>query len=300
MEGENYRVFSILASAGETLLSTCSILDEVNRIISNELAKSGQTSDTRERLRHIQNQLGGIAEQQRPKNDLLRINNQSAILLAYTFGDIYTPALALLTGGHITMEIWGGESANLKDVEKIIFEAGGRARDTPIFFRVRAIPVASVKNEPIDINCFLQIRRILLKVQQSLDLETLDILPSVESRKTEVSEMHKPSFGGVDPGTEFVLTDPHQWFCTCSEFLSANGNLNKLKGFELPGLSEAPSIFRSLLETAVVKFPKKLPVCSHLISVILLLLNWEVAMQLSLLQIVWFPSPLVSGMVIDR
>lgn len=202
------------------------------------------------------------------KSDVVLDLNKS-ILLTYAFGDMYTKALALATGGNIRADVLG-EGVDLENAVEEYFTGKLEKSSPPIFLRVYNETMAEEVPEK-ETNQWLELRRMLAEVGLTLKLDTKKVELSGESPKEE---------GRVWPQGEFVTVDPYNWFCSSEEFLEEFPPT----GAEIPAEDiikeyERNDDNRLMLLFLLKRRPKvsvdPLPICTQLLAVLLAAYNYK-------------------------
>lgn len=205
------------------------------------------------------------------KEDIV-VDKNKTILLTYAFGDMYTQALALATGGNIRADVVG-EGIDLDKVVEAYFKGKLEKETPPVFLRVyNELLVEDVPEK--ETNELLELRRMLAGVGLVLNLD---------SKKVEVAEnANTPEKEREWPSGEFVSVDPYNWFCSNKDFLEdcpAKGPHipieNILKHYDK---NEENALLLEILE---MRSPKvhadPLPICTQLLAVLLAAYNYECA-----------------------
>lgn len=203
------------------------------------------------------------------KSDVVLDLNKS-ILLTYAFGDMYTKALALATGGNIRADVLG-EGVDLENAVEEYFKGKLEKTSPPIFIRVYNETVMEEVPEK-ETNRWLELRRMLAEVGLTLKLDTKTVELSGESPKEEERRW---------PQGEFVTVDPYNWFCSSEEFLEEFPPT----GAEIPAEDIIKDYERNddnglLLDFLLKRLPKvpvdPLPICTQLLAVLLAAYNYEI------------------------
>lgn len=202
------------------------------------------------------------------KADVVLDLNKS-ILLTYAFGDMYTKALALATGGNIRADVLG-EGVDLENAAEEYFTGKQEKTSPPMFLRVYNDTVVEEVPEK-ETNKWLELRRMLAEVGLTLKLDTKTVEISEESPKEEERKW---------PQGEFVTVDPYNWFCSSEEFLDEYPPT----GAEIPAEDIIKDYERNgenglILDFLLRRQPKvsvdPLPICTQLLAVLLAAYNYE-------------------------
>lgn len=210
---------------------------------------------------------GRLAE----KEDIV-VDKNKTILLTYAFGDMYTQALALATGGNIRADVVG-EGVDLEKVVEDYFKGFLEKKTPPVFLRV--YNEALVEDIPEkETNELLELRRMLAAVGLELNLDSKKVEVVEATEKTPEKKERKW------PGGEFVSVDPYNWFCSNEDFLEDC----PAKGPQIPIESILQHHDKNeenalLLDILLKRSPKvhadPLPICTQLLAVLLAAYNYE-------------------------
>ncbi|GEQ66827.1 hypothetical protein JCM33374_g490 [Metschnikowia sp. JCM 33374] len=322
---ENASILTLLPALATGLVTKTSHLDVILKFIDAEVNKSQQNTQKVDRLIHVKNQLEDA--QIDVSEFSLDIDKPKTLLLAYTFGEIYTPALALFTGRHITIELWGSdlEGPSVDTIEKSIM---GDSGCESMFIHVSDAPKVEQRQEEQNVNPFLQVRAMLAKVGILMSLSTFDLEKPDETEEDITEDIHTKS---ADPKEETGNTssksdhskprtsttksieysekktgitntssifnaptknmvDPYNWFCSCSQFTKKSFTAHNRSGTNILGMTTCSPVMAGIFGNSKCKYPKTLPICQHLLAVLLMLFNWNVAVDAGLVHAYWVQS----------
>ncbi|OBA22277.1 hypothetical protein METBIDRAFT_150121 [Metschnikowia bicuspidata var. bicuspidata NRRL YB-4993] len=320
---QNAPIFSLLPSLAPGLIFQTTYSNVIVKFIRDEMARLGQSQPTVDRLEHVKDQL--LKSTLHSGEYTLEVDEQKSLILAYAFGEIYTPALALVTGKHITVQFWGAgeEQPGQPMIRNCVLNPESC---DPIFFEVLDDPQIDKRRGVLDVNPFLQVRGMVSKLGLLLNLSTFDLeelsdlmaapensggqkalfpanlgVPTLETlyersdnglkylvRAKEPEETKtngRPNFSYSSKS----IVDPNNWFCSCSDFTSASFVIHDASGSDLLG-DTGHELLSRLFRAAVCKFPKSLPICRHLLAVLLMLFNWDTAWNAGLVRVCWIRS----------
>lgn len=288
---ENAAIFAVLPSVSRGLLNSTNYIDVVSRFLDVERRKAERARDeiTTSRLAKVEQELRELQGTERFQQvlDILNaervteIDHEKTVLLAHTFGPVYSHALALVTNGSIKAEILSNKAKflpeELQEATKNYFlQSRG---NVPIFIRVSKEP-AIVKTAPQvkEPNIYLEIKKMLAKLKLSLDLETFSVGLSKSSDLPEISEPPKESEAQVlsDLGPE-VTVNVYNWFCSCDQFLDKLNCFHNVTGAEMAARlhSEESSIMSRWFASSSCNHISPLPICMHLLAVVIAVHNIE-------------------------
>lgn len=300
LHGENADVLSLLSSLGPGLLVSKShfevaiaYLDDVLKDASSDsvLKDTSLGDDLRERFTGLRAQLHDLDRAQTvPPSTVLDIDVNKSFLLAHTFPKQYNEALALLVGKSICLELWARSESPLALVEQYMC---GQSSDAAVFVRMKEAPEKEETRE-IPSDPLVRINQLLEPLRYTFTrdgLEPFESTPAADSHDTDISVKH-----ALLPTAGFVHVDPYTWFCSCCAFQAScqEGTVCRKRGLEIvreENLQEEKnySLLRFLANSPCFH-PDRLPMCKHLLAVLLAAANWEVARAEKLIEIVEIQS----------
>lgn len=281
LHSSNVAVFAILESAGADLLWMESKENEV----------SSKDADRTEKWR-VPGTEDVLIEIESPSSYRLRIDTDKSFLLAHTFPNEYPTALAILTGGGgVSFEIWG----EIKDPKAAVeVYVSGEGSNLPVFPRVLAKPKeGGVKGLRQgrgleDGKKVLEGETVGCLTQEMLLAADLEILSSAESNNVfsteqlgEFKVLQRPD---VLSRTSHVHVDPYSWFCSCTYSPEIPYDRSGQRVVEDSG-SDNKSVISKFLLSSTCRHLKTLPICLHLLAVLLGILNWNTVQQSKLVEI---------------
>lgn len=209
----------------------------------------------------------------------LDIDTAKATVLAHTFGELYTPAIALATGAGSYVEVKTDEKLTDTELDKIVehhltTDPGSRV----VTLKFPRIPLKSPISASREQHAILELRRVLERVGVDVDLATMEM--RIQERKApaeglrDSSELEAPS-----AVTACELVSLYTWFCTCQDYAAKTRKPHPFTGLQIAnGISETPengfllNYFRHLLCYHMAP----LPVCVHLLAAVLVIANRDV------------------------
>lgn len=318
LHDENASILTLLPALASGLISKISTVDVVLNFIDQEVAKLHQNQEKADRFLHVKKQLQNT--QIHIDGFSLDIDEQKSIILAYTFGELYTPALALLIGNHISIQFWGLEHGvpSLQTIERCIMEPSGV---DPLFIQVSNNPSIETKVDIPDVNPFLQLRAMVAKLGLLMNLSTFDleqIEPRAENTDGNTCSINDEKFLNMQneyfqssikqansvelnimktdqtleplgfQSHEKVFVDPSNWFCSCAEFTMQSFEVHEKCGSEILGQVTGPLVVKKLFQNKDSSYPNTLPICKHILAVMLMIFNWPVSKDASIVKVSWF------------
>lgn len=289
--GENAAIFAILPSVSRGLLKSTDYIDVVFRFLDVERRKAERARDeiTTSRLAKVEQDLQGLQESEKFRQLLsplsaekvIEIDHDKTVVLAHTFGAVYSQALALATNGSIKAEILSNKGELLPEelqeaTRNYFLQSRGKL---PILIKVSKEPVI-VKTAPQvkEPNIYLEIKKMLAKLKFSLDLETFSVELSESSELLEISDTPKEieALALPDLGPE-VTVNVYNWFCSCDQFLDTLNCYHNATGDEMAANlhSEESSIISRWFASSSCNHISPLPICMHLLAVVIAVHNME-------------------------
>lgn len=258
---DNANVFALLPSLAADLLRREPYVESIRRTVDKEAARLQSAGDLLavQRLHSIRAQLLLLAGP-----TVLTVDKNKTLLLAYAFGDIYLPALALATSNGVRFEVFRDTT-----VEEIDAHLTQRPSTEPILIRVLDEPKVKPTAEHVDVNVYLQIRTMLAKVGCTLNLETFEVEHT--ERSIDPAPQHEDAKEEyADSKEEYV--DLYSWYCSCGHFLDQISTVHTKQGPELV-VGVEPNIVTNYLQHSQCKHISPLPMCRHLLAVLLVVFN---------------------------
>lgn len=271
LQEKNSRVLLILPSLLSGLLRRRRFVDRVYEYI-DEVLKRGEDESLVKLRKSIEkaDEEGKFWE----KEDV-SVDPSKTIMLTYLFGDMYTKALGLATGGNIQAEVYSVEELEKEEIQRIVknhFTGKLEPGTQPVFLRVYEDTLAQPVAEK-EANHWLEIRRLLAKIGASVDLNTklLEMLENLE---------HSTETERIWPLGKTVCVNLYNWFCSNSEFLKALADKKNetpieqvLEGYERN--SENDLLFEILLKRLPRPQIDPIPMCAELLAVLIAAYNYE-------------------------
>ncbi|KAM9936869.1 hypothetical protein OXX80_003593, partial [Metschnikowia pulcherrima] len=318
---QNASVLTLLPSLANGLLTQVSRLERVLNFIDDEVAVSRYNQQKLDRLLHIKKQLQEIEKP--AHNSVVNVDAEKTLLLAYAFGEQYAPALALLTSRQISIQVWGTQSIEpTRESLDRFFEF--HEKDIPIFVQVSKEPVVEEKEAVMDVNPFLQLRTMLADLGLSMDLSDFTLVKAdavkTASEKASVKESiceeigrgsekqnePSPELGiNIEPqnltceskhdqvnrpdleNPSKVMVDLNMWYCSCLDFTKKSYVTHDKSWSDIMHSTDGSSTIANFVQNASCKFPATLPICKHLLAVVLLACNWTVSVDAGLVNVYW-------------
>lgn len=274
LHSNNAAVFSVLASAGSGLLfsETKEVIDCAEEILSTE---------TRQALTDN----SSVKDSDSLIHNTLQIDTNKSFLLAHTFPDDFPSALALLTSKAVLLEIWG----SVEDPAAVVnLYVTGEGNGVPVFPRVSAVPTRDDVNgqkqkeglkDDYNMLSSDNLRDLGAVEPLARDIETcFGIVRNQSSQINKLEHLEVESRLEVLSRSTHVHVDPYSWFCSC--------NLDPEKRYDRSGqkvvddnTNGLQNVIHLFLVTSTCRFPEKLPMCLHLLAILLAALNWGTVQQ---------------------
>lgn len=182
----NAHVCSILPSIAPGLLTKVDYIDTIYSYLDKHARANAHDPATAGRLRKIRVQLDQLeALGTHKEKKVIQVDHDKAVLLAYTFGAMYSEALALVTGNGIHTEVFDEDQLDTSELKSISDSYWTSRGKVPVFVRVLHRPVIT-SDQPDDSNVFLQLRRMVGEIGLTLNLETFDV--EVKHEKKRICE----------------------------------------------------------------------------------------------------------------
>lgn len=272
---ENASILSLLPSLSLGLLKGVEYIETVYRYLDRHQRRAERANDgiTAARLEKVKTELEALdGHGNVPFADkVIEIDQDKTVLLAYTFGSMYTEALALATGNGIRTEVFD-DSRELSHEEIQAISANYLCKDrgkVPVFVRMLAEPpVIPNARQAEDPNVYLQIRRMLEKLNLTLNLQTF----TVETSGSPVAQQTWVQKNGPE-----VTVNVYNWYCSCEQFghhickthtVDGRGVLKQICQSESPFLS-------NWFGHSGCNHITPLPICMHLLALVLSVHNME-------------------------
>lgn len=209
----------------------------------------------------------------------LDIDTTKATVLAHTFGELYTPAIALATGAEFYVEVKTSEKLTDTELDQIIehhltTDPGTRV----VTMKFPLAPLKSNISTTREQHAILELRRMLERVGVDVDLNTMEM--QLQEREGPAERLHDNSeLETPAAAIEFELVSLYTWFCTCQDYAAKTRKAHRFTGLQIVnGISETSenrfllNYFRHLLCYHLVP----LPVCVHLLAAVLVVANRDV------------------------
>lgn len=260
---ENSRIFTLLPALGTGLLTRQNSVDSVYACIDSHLKRKGRDEEP---LTKIKQQIQQLEEQGNLKEQVLLVDEDKTIMLAYAFGEIYSLALALAIDG-IHLQVLNQLTMSIEELKKIAREylqADGDDK-VPVFAKVLSMPRKVVAPPPPEQNVYLQLRQLLSKMGYTITLDTLEVLRYQQVQNT--SELLQKEY------VELETVDLYNWACTCSAFVSS---YNQVPSSTSPQVVEGfhdSLLLRYFMARQSSKQLSPLPICQHILALVLAALN---------------------------
>ncbi|QRG38758.1 hypothetical protein FDK38_003176 [Candidozyma auris] len=265
---ENARLLTLFPALASRLLKSQRCVDQIYEYINQLLQQEDDAT-----LRQVKEDIEKLDKERKLKNSFYdSVDSNKTILLTYAFGDMYTQALSMATGGNIRADVLNAEELRQDQLEELVrqFMTGNQSEKMyPIFLRV----YNNIIDEHVAVkerNHWLELRRMLGKVGATLNLDT---------KKVGIDNDPSEEIGRVWPEGEYTSVDPYNWFCSSEEFICDSGDDKEhisseqlLEGYERNEVNEP--LFNFLLKRGP-KVPKKLPICTQLLAVLIAAYNYE-------------------------
>ncbi|WPK26582.1 hypothetical protein PUMCH_003940 [Australozyma saopauloensis] len=260
---KNASILAILSSTGPGLFHPESSTVAILNYIKNICKEGFVDSDTARKLQASAELISKI-ESDAPSS-VLGINTEKSFLLAHAFPQLFTDALCLVTDGGIVLEYWG------ENLEEQAVDDYMTARDGsfPVFVRVK---LDQKGKKPIS-DPSKHLSRLLRPLGYKCELGEVSKLEEGNS-----NNLSRPLSRSLLPSGLYTTTDPYYWYCSCEEFHSAivdsvcwDHSASTLAGeYEL-----SSNLVVKFLENLPCLFDEMLPMCKHLLAVLLAALNWR-------------------------
>lgn len=292
---KNADVLALLSSASPGLLISKShfeiaiaYLDKVLKGSSTDIVLKDVLSgdDLKAQFTSLRSQLKDLYRaSDNPSSTVLDIDENKSFLLAHTFPKQYPEALALLTGKAITIELWSHSESPYTLVEKYM---SGQNCDTTVFVRLKETAekeeIPQIPTDPL-----IYVNQLLKPLRYSFirnELQHIEGTSTEESDKFNIAIKHAllPSFG-------YVHVDPYTWFCSCFTFyeMCQESEVCRQQGKEIVGEVDNLKLSKFNILSFLANSPNfhadRLPMCKHLLAVLLGAANWEVAISEKLITI---------------
>lgn len=282
IHNKNTSVLTILPSLGPGLLITRKRLDVLRSFL--ESSCKDNSSGLEHQLNHAKK---GFDKLGLSKDELvLGLDEEKSFILAHSFPEHYTGALALLTNKAIYFEIWG----KTDESPKIAIDQymSGEKEHLPVFVRVKSVEEKKKNTDKTveDHQCAAaEFNRLLQPLGYTYDSHTKKFTPLDDHRSTDCTKIlwNITEEEGPLPRNSFVHTDPYSWFCSCSEYLKALSEQRSCLtiGREITepvqqklNCGKSNAIFSFLLNSHCFH-PNSLAICRHLLALLLAALNWD-------------------------
>lgn len=299
----NSAIFHVLPAVSPGLLIRRHLVDDIAQFINTQCSRLRHDLTRAQRLRAIEKQLPATATTSK-----LAVDTAKTVVLASAFGDIYTPALALLTNGHLHAE-WWGQDPKPHWLKLYLFEG---QKQTPVFLRAKLHAEVVAPSLALEVDPFLNIKRMLESLGEesyTLDLQTFRVvryakLPEL-ARKTELgerassiektelvpeAEISHPADTTCLPGDSnihsgetsslpddtYVHVDVYAWYCSCERFFDRQ-QLPKVTPEALLNFDHkhVPAFLLGYFQNQHLRYSNPLPLCEHLLAYLLLVFNWD-------------------------
>ncbi|QBM90159.1 SWIM zinc finger protein [Metschnikowia aff. pulcherrima] len=324
LHAQNASVLTLLPSLANGLLSQVSRLERVLNFIDDEVAVLRYNQQKLDRLLHIKKQLQEIEKP--AHNSVVNVDAEKTLLLAYAFGEQYAPALALLTGKQISIQVWGTQliEPTRESLDRFFIS---HEKDIPIFVQVSKEPVAEEKEAVMDVNPFLQLRTMLADLGLLMNLSDFTLVKAdavkTASEKASVKEsiceeigrgsekQNEPDQASPELGINIepqnltceskhdqvnrpdlenpskVMVDLNMWYCSCLDFTKKSYVTHDKSWLDIMHSTDGSSTIAKFVQNAPCKLPATLPICKHLLAVVLLACNWTVSVDAGLVNVYW-------------
>lgn len=262
------------------MLRATNYTDTVLRYLDLERKRAQRTHDeiTTARLTKIHEELASFRKKGLPvaEKKVVEIDHDKTVLLAHTFGPKYTQALALATGNGIRAEVYVEETELTSDelheiARKYFLENRGK---TPIFIRVLKDPAVIENTEVKEPNVYLQIRKLLAKVGLTFNLESFSVEKAQDKEPFPESVEKNEPYHGPE-----VTVNVYNWFCTCEQFTHDIARYHNATSEDI--LSQLSGVDNAILarwfSQSDCNHISPLPICMHLLAVVLAVHNFETA-----------------------
>jgi len=262
-------VCSILPSLAPGLLKKVDYIDTIYTYLDRQSARAKKTHDMvlATRLRNISDQLRRLDSDNIKEKKVICVDPDKTVLLAYTFGTMYSEALALVSGHGIRTEVFD-DTKDLSDLEvwalsKEYFLNRGK---TPVFVRVLEKPVVESVEMAEDSNVYLQLRRMLEQIELTLNLTTFAVEPGTEWVQN-VTRDHSHAE---------VTVNVYNWYCSCMEFTEQISRPHNATSQDILDKISDP-VMANWFGHSMCNHITPLPLCMHLLAVVLTVYNMEAA-----------------------
>ncbi|CUM65552.1 uncharacterized protein PRCAT00003198001 [Priceomyces carsonii] len=301
---KNSLTLNVLPSLLKDLYRHESSLQSLKSYIEDQI--SCQTNKTeRTRLENLQNQLIGLSSQLLESTDVPVIDENKSIILTLMYGSTFTECLKILDGRRIHFHVC--DENNSRDEQEVVksylqnlvlLEA---TEENLICIKVknydveREEPIRNTRpgNSLINSLEYFELRRLVENAGLIFDKTgSLAIPPvSLKSRQVDKSdETTSPqSFKRYKRNNQGEYTQDHAvdlsaWYCSCDDYqryytssIPDELELNMLSYQELTAkyttLASGEDIIDKLLERSTVKHLDPIPICSHILAVLIIAYN---------------------------
>lgn len=266
LQSSNAHVCSILPSVAPRSLTKVDYIDTILDFLDKQMKANAHDSVFVDRLHRIKTQLEKFTPETLPREKkVIRVDPDKTVLLAYTFGSIYSEALALVTGNDIHMEVFDDSrkltTSELKSISDSYWDNRGKVA---VFVRVSIRPLM-IGDQPIDTNVYLQIRRMIGEIGLTLNLENFDVVRGdgeiVESGEIE---SHEPWV----QNKETVTVNVYNWYCSCKQFAQQLIRPHNSTGGDILNHISCPTMANWFSHSGCNHI-SPLPVCMHLLAVVM-------------------------------
>lgn len=269
---ENSQILYLLPSLATGLLTKQNYVDTIYASIDRYVKGNKNEKNS---LLKIREQIQALEENMH--KDVVIIDEEKTVLLAYAFPLIYTPALAIATGKGIEVEVFSEETIGSSELEKIARDhLTAKDGKVPVFVRVALKPHGKVDSVPSEPNIYLKLRQMLEQVGHELTLDTQEVRASLIPWVQKESEK--------DDHQEKCTVDLYNWHCSCDEFFKSfesqpreTGQLI-VRAFQSEvdsGSRGDDTLLRYFLARQTSLHNSTLPICVHLLAVILAVFNLD-------------------------
>lgn len=208
------------------------------------------------------------------------IDPHKSFLLAHAFPKQFNEALALLTDKAIYLELWRHSDSPNTLVDQYM---SGQNGDSSVFVRIKE---TADKEEipPISSDPLKRINQLLKPLQYTLTRKGLE---RVECTEKKEKESKYSTLNSLLPTFNYVHVDPYTWYCSCSSYHEMQENeVFKNLGPEILRNTDNEYNVSKFLENSPCLHSDRLPMCKHLMAILLAASNFEVVKSENLITIV--------------
>lgn len=271
LHDRNAAVRAIVAAAGPGLLTIHTQLDAIDSFVARVNQDPAAGSVLKAVFLRVRETLRSL---ELPPVLRLQLDKKKALLLGHTFPDAFPDALALLTTNGVYIEQWGvPEVSPEKIVEQYL---SGQNDNLPVFVRVKM----RVEKEEFQLpggDLLARLDQLLRPLGYTYNAlkQELQLLENKQQTESEFSCTVRLRYSL--PRDWHAHVDPYTWFCSCSTYSKTVGPEQLIERFQ----AASKIIDTDKPHTPIDCFLQRgaahlsLPVCQHLLAVLLAILNWE-------------------------